>query len=135
MRVGWSQPLPRIQFVSGWRPEKQGRHMAGQHVVLYVRRACSTWTVLRCVATAEWTFPLYHRSWLVERENSGAVRREPNDCGCDSHVLGGTDIHVVLNHLQKRLKVSSKDPLLLGCSHLLQVRVSIKLFPSFRDHL
>ena len=37
-------------------------------------------------------------------------------------VLGGTDIHVVLNHLQKRLKGYVKDPLLLGCPQLLQVR-------------
>ena len=37
-------------------------------------------------------------------------------------VLGGTDIHVVLNHLQKRLKRYVKDPLLLGCPQLLQVR-------------
>ena len=36
-------------------------------------------------------------------------------------VLGGTDIHVVLNHLQKRLKGFVKDPLLLACPHLLQV--------------
>ena len=36
-------------------------------------------------------------------------------------VLGDTDMHVVLNHLQKRLKGFIKDPLLLGCPHLLQV--------------
>ena len=37
--------------------------------------------------------------------------------------LGGTDIHVVLNHLQKRLKGYVRDPLLLSCPHLLQVGV------------
>ena len=34
---------------------------------------------------------------------------------------GGTDIHVVLNDLQKRLRGFVKDPLLLACPHLLQV--------------
>ena len=39
-------------------------------------------------------------------------------------VLGGIDMHVVLNYLQKRLKRFVKDPLLLlSCPHLLQVRI------------
>ena len=41
-------------------------------------------------------------------------------------VLGGMDITVELNHLPKRLKGFGKDPLLLGCPHLLQVRILSK---------
>ena len=48
-------------------------------------------------------------------------------------VLGGTDIHVVLNHLQKRLKGFAKESLLLGCPHLLQVRTVLGCFIGFRD--
>ena len=36
-------------------------------------------------------------------------------------VMGGTDIHTLLNHLQTRLKDSMKDPILLACPNLLQV--------------
>ena len=43
-------------------------------------------------------------------------------------VLGGTDIHVLLNHLQKRLKGFVRDPLLLACPHLLQVRMLLVYF-------
>ena len=41
-------------------------------------------------------------------------------------ILGGTDIPVILNHLQKRLKGFVKDPLLLECPHLLQVRMRLE---------
>ena len=44
--------------------------------------------------------------------------------------LGGTDIHVVLNHLQKRLKGYVRDPLLLSCPHLLQVGVVFRFYLS-----
>ena len=43
-------------------------------------------------------------------------------------VLGGTDMHVVLNHLQKHVKGFVKDPLLLSCPHLLQVRIILFAF-------
>ena len=36
-------------------------------------------------------------------------------------VLGGTDVHVILNHLQSRLKPFMKDEILLSCPKLLRV--------------
>ena len=36
-------------------------------------------------------------------------------------VLGGTDVHVILNHLQSRLKPFRKDEMLLSCPKLLRV--------------
>ena len=36
-------------------------------------------------------------------------------------VLGGTDVHVILNHLQSRLKPFMKDEMLLSCPNLLRV--------------
>ena len=38
-------------------------------------------------------------------------------------VLGGTDVHVILNHLQSRLKPFVKDDMLLSCPSLLRVGV------------
>ena len=40
-----------------------------------------------------------------------------------ARVLGGTDVHVILNHLQSRLKPYVKDDLLLSCPKLLRVSV------------
>ena len=44
-------------------------------------------------------------------------------------VLGGTDMQVVLNPLQKRLKGFVKDRLLVSCPHLLQVRIVLFWLP------
>ena len=38
-------------------------------------------------------------------------------------ILGGTDVHVILNHLQSRLKPYVKDDLLLSCPKLLRVNI------------
>ena len=38
-------------------------------------------------------------------------------------VMGGTDVHTILNHLQARLKEFVRDPMFLACSKLLQVTI------------
>ena len=38
-------------------------------------------------------------------------------------VMGGTDVHSLLNHLQTRLKEFVCDPVLLDCPKLLQVNM------------
>ena len=38
-------------------------------------------------------------------------------------IFGGTDVHVILNHLQSRLKPYVKDDLFLSCPKLLRVNI------------
>ena len=38
-------------------------------------------------------------------------------------VMGGTDVHTILNHLQSRLKEFVQDPIFLACPKLLQVTI------------
>ena len=38
-------------------------------------------------------------------------------------VMGGTDVHTILNHLQTRMKDFMEDPILLACPKLLQVNI------------
>ena len=51
---------------------------------------------------------------------------ELNKCLVDVsvRVMGGSDVHTLLNHLQARMKVFVKDRNLLACPKLLQVRMS-----------
>ena len=48
-----------------------------------------------------------------------------NKCLVDAsvRVMGGSDLHSILNHLQTRLKEFVRDPILLACPKLLQVNM------------
>ena len=57
-----------------------------------------------------------------------------NQCLVDVsvRVMGGTDLHSILNHLHARLKEFVRDPILLACPKLLEVIVQ---FSSFNVYL
>ena len=62
-----------------------------------------------------------------------------NKCLVDASVkvMGGSDLHSVLNHLQTRLKEFVRDPILLICPKLLQVIIHFtsSVCISFRSEL